>query len=256
MKTYDFFVDYYDEIIRWNWYSLNDEVSLIDELITKFSFWWIDILELAVWTWVIANELEKLWYNVVWLDISEKMLEKAKQNIKKENLILWDMRNFDLNKKFDVILCNNNSINHLLKKEDWEKMFIQSYKHLKKWWLLIFDILTIFEFENITRDFRWFFDVWKDTICLEMFKKESPFSDSWKNFIYEWLIKMFIFQEDKYEKDKYKLIKEVVRENSFEIEEIKEMLKKYDFEVLHLEDYHKEIVDEESERVYFVAKRL
>jgi SAM-dependent methyltransferase len=64
------------------------------------------------------------------------------------------MRNFNLETKFDVILCNNNSINHLLSLEDWENFFDMAYKHLKKDGILIFDILTIFEFENITRDFR------------------------------------------------------------------------------------------------------
>ncbi len=248
MKTYEFFTDYYDEIIRWNWYNLQDEVELIDELIQKNSnMWAINILEVAVWTWVIAKELEKLWYNIIWLDISEKMLEKAKKNIDEKKLLLWDMRNFELNKKFDIILCNNNSINHLLTIEDWKKFFSKAYIHLKKWWILIFDILTIFEFENITRDFRWFFNVKEDTICLEMFKKEN---------YYKWLIKMFIKQEDKYIKNNYKLIEEEVKENSFEINEIKKILKEFSFEVIDMEDFHKSIVDEQSERVYFVAKKI
>jgi hypothetical protein len=32
-------------------------------------------------------------------------------------------------------------------------------------------------------------------------------------------------------------------------------LKKYNFEIIQMEDYHKWIVDENSERVYFVAKK-
>jgi len=248
MKTYNFFTDYYDEIIRWNGYSLEDEIFLIDELIEKNSnFWAVEILEVACGTGVVAKELEKKGYNVIGLDISEKMLKKAEKIFPKEKLILWDMTDFDLWKKFDVILCNNNSINHLLELEDWEKFFKMTYKHLKKWWIIIFDILTIFEFENITRDFRWFFNVWEDTICLEMFKKE--------NNIFQWLIKMFIKQEDKFQKDRYKLVEEIVVEKSFEINFIKEILEKQNFEILQLEDYHKWIVDRNSERVYFVAKK-
>ncbi len=247
MKTYDFFTDYYDEIIRWNGYSLDDEIFLIDELIEKNSFWAVDILEVACGTGVVAKQLEKKWYNVIGLDISEKMLEKAEKIFSKEKLILWDMTNFDLEKEFDVVLCNNNSINHLLTLEDWEKFFDMAKLHLKKWWILIFDILTIFEFENITRDFRWFFNVWKDTICLEMFKKD--------NNIFQWLVKMFIYQNDKFLENRYKLIEEQVSEVSFEIDFIKEILEKHNFEIVKTEDYHKWIVDKNSERVYFVAKK-
>jgi SAM-dependent methyltransferase len=60
------------------------------------------------------------------------MFEKAKKNLDEEKLILGDMTNFDLETNFDVVLCNNNSINHLLSLEDWEKFFDMTYKHLKK----------------------------------------------------------------------------------------------------------------------------
>jgi len=33
MKTYNKFVDYYDEIIRWNWYDIDSEVFFVNELI-------------------------------------------------------------------------------------------------------------------------------------------------------------------------------------------------------------------------------
>jgi hypothetical protein len=64
-----------------------------------------------------------------------------------------------------------------------------------------------------------------------MFKKE--------NNIFQWLIKMFIYVEDKFQENRYKLIEEEVSEISFEIDFIKEILKKYNFEIIQMEDYHK-----------------
>jgi hypothetical protein len=64
-----------------------------------------------------------------------------------------------------------------------------------------------------------------------MFKKE--------NDIFEWLIKMFIHVEDKFEKNKYKLVEEKVSEISFEIDFIEKILEKHNFKTIQKEDYHK-----------------
>ncbi len=261
MHSYRFFTKYYDQIVRWSGYDLDWEIELIDNLINRFTLHRKNIFELACWTWVVAKQLIKLWYNVNWLDISRHMLEKAKENIWENRCFYGDMTNFSLETKQDVILCNYNSICHLINWEDWLKMFECSYNSLRKWWLLIFDINTIWEFENINRDFSAFFNIWEDTICLEMEKKN--FLDSWVKLwleeykirwdfsFYRWLVKMFIKLED----NRYELVEEVVDENSFEITDIKKSLEDIWFDILHLEDFHKWDVDNESERVYFVAKK-
>gem|GEM_PF-3802666 len=64
-----------------------------------------------------------------------------------------------------------------------------------------------------------------------MFKKD--------NNIFQWLVKMFIYQNDKYLKNSYKLVEEQVSEISFEIDFIKEILEKHNFEIVKTEDYHK-----------------
>ena len=116
-------------------------------------------------------------------------------------------------------------------------------KHLKKRWILVFDINTIFEFENITRDFAQFYNFWKNTVCLEMFKKGK---------IYEWVIKIFEIDKDW----KYILTEENVREISFPISKIEKELKSKNFEILEKIDFHYWKVTEESERVYFICKKI
>ncbi len=238
LQTYNKFVEYYDEIIRGNWYDLDAEVFFINEIIEDF--WkWKEILEFACGTGTIARELEKKWYSVTWVDLSEQMIKKAG----KWDFQVWDMTSINLNKQFNIVLCNYNSVCHLKDWKAWQEFFQNAYKHLKKDGILIFDILTLFEFENISRDFKGFFNIKWDTICLEMFKQEGG--------IYKWLIKIFV---DKWENN-FELIEEEIREISFSIEKIKQELEKVWFKIEHLEDFHFWELTDESERVYFVIKK-
>lgn len=180
MKTYDKFLKYYDEIVRGINSPLEDEVEfLIKDVIAQHKPGAKKILEVACGTGTVAAEFQKNGFKVTGLDISEKMLERAKgnMNIKKTfsndetsplaplpwgrgeqgNLYLADMTNFDLGQKFDVILCNYNSICHLLTWKQWQDFFTQASNHLEKDGLLVFDIVTLFEFENITKEFAQFY---------------------------------------------------------------------------------------------------
>lgn len=256
METYDKFLDYYEEIVRWINSPLEDEVEFLKEdCIKEYNPLAKTILELACWTWIVAKEFIKSGFDVTGLDINEKMLLKAETLLnppltppsnhggeQKVELVLWDMTNFDLWKTYDVVLCNYNSICHLLTWKEWQDFFDMAYKHLNQNWILIFDINTLFEFESITRDFAQFYTFWEDVVCLEMFKK---------TWYFEWLIKIFSHKNE----NNFELITEVVNENSFPISKIEKELKNKWFELLEKIDYHYWEVTAESERVYFIAKK-
>jgi SAM-dependent methyltransferase len=232
-------VEYYDEIIRGNGYDIDAEVSFLSEIMRDF-WWWKNVLEFACGTWTIACELEKKGFMVTWVDLSEQMIVKSGR----DDFFVWDMTNYQLWKKFDIVLCNYNSVCHLPDGNSWNAFFQNAYNHLDEWGILIFDILTLFEFGNISRDFRGFFQCGKDTVCLEMF--QEPGKD-----VFSWLIKMFVHQWWK----NYELVEEKIREISFEISKIQTLLKSVGFSVTHMEDFHFGEVTDESERVYFVMKK-
>ena len=243
MKTYDKFLDYYDRIVRSVNNPIEDEIEFLNlDCIKEYKPETKSILETACGTWIVAKELNNLWYKVTGLDISDKMLKKAEENLNKKDLVLADMTDFDLDKTYDTILCNYNSVCHLLKWEDWQKFFQMSANHLEKDGLFIFDINTVFEFENITKEFAQFYNFWEDSICLEMFKED---------WIYKWLVKMFIKSTD----GRYDLVEEIVKEMSFPISKIEKELKDRWFKILEKIDYHYGEVTANSERVYFICKK-
>ena len=244
MKTYDKFLKYYDEIVRGINSPLEDEVEfLTKDVIEEHKIGTKNILEVACGTGTVGSALQEKWYNVTGLDINQNMLNKAKINMKKwSELTLWNMTDFDLWKKYDVILCNYNSICHLLTWKDWQKFFTQANNHLEKDWLLVFDIVTLFEFENITKEFAQFYTFWDNNVCMEMFKKP---------WMFEWLVKIY----EKADDGRYDLFTEMVQENSFPISKIEKELNIQWFKVVEKTDFHYGEVTAQSERVYFMCKK-
>lgn len=131
VKEYEYLAKYYD-------YLLGDEDA--------FKFWleyintkdYHTVLELASGSGVLAGILKKQGKEVTASDISKEMKEVATNNFDGEYLIL-NMIDFDLHKKYDLILCVCDSINYLYE-EELEQMFKSVYKHLNDGGRFIFDM--------------------------------------------------------------------------------------------------------------------
>lgn len=131
VKEYEYLAKYYD-------YLLGDEEA--------FKFWleyinakdYHTVLELASGSGVLAGILKKQGKEVTASDISKEMKEVATNNFDGEYSIL-NMIDFDLHKKYDLILCVCDSINYLYE-EELEQMFKSVYKHLNDGGRFIFDM--------------------------------------------------------------------------------------------------------------------
>ncbi|MBR3250474.1 MAG: class I SAM-dependent methyltransferase, partial [Erysipelotrichaceae bacterium] len=100
---------YYDELLQ-DEEALSLWLKYIEE--EKFK----TVLELASGSGVMAGILQKKGYDVIASDISEAMKDAAVNNIDGEYLIL-NMTDYDLDRKFDLILCICDSINYLYENE-------------------------------------------------------------------------------------------------------------------------------------------
>jgi len=130
VKSYDLLAYYYDEL-------LGDKEA--------FSYWlkYIEekpfktVLELASGTGVLAGILQDKGYDVIASDLSKSMKDAAKVNFDGEYKII-NMSSFNLDKKFDLIICLCDSFNYL-SSDEIKSFFECSYKHLNEGGRLIFD---------------------------------------------------------------------------------------------------------------------
>ncbi len=146
MNDYKNFSYYFDEIL--SSIDYNDWINFTKNFISKTD----TILDLACGTGTFAICLKLFGYNVEGLDLSESMIEVAKEKTKMNHLLIDyyidDMTSFKINKQFKVITCFFDSINHLPTLIDVKNMINRVHEHLDKDGLFLFDIFSYFQFKN------------------------------------------------------------------------------------------------------------
>jgi len=136
------YAKYYDII-----YSDKDykgECEFLERIFRKYSKKNImRILDAGCGTGGHALHLAKKGYTVTGIDGSEYMIQIAKDKaMKLDNNIIFkeeDLRNFDLQRKFDSSICMFSVINYFTTYNDLEKVFLCIRNHLIKGALFIFD---------------------------------------------------------------------------------------------------------------------
>lgn len=168
---YTSFADFYDRLthdidyIRW--------ADYLQSAFRKFGKDPNLILELGCGTGSLAVELSKRGYDMIALDSSISMLNKAYEKARKINsdilFLNQDMRSFELYGTVDAIVCLLDSINYITSVEDIKKVFKLVNNYLNPGGLFIFDVnsphklstvlgnQTFYEFDE---DISW---VWVNT---------------------------------------------------------------------------------------------
>jgi len=131
VKNYEILSFYYD-------YLLQDEDSLVLWLKYIEEKEFNTCLELASGSGVMAGILERKGYKVIASDLSNEMKKVSINNFKGDYRII-NMTDYDLDEKFDLILCICDSINYLNEYE-LSKFFSCCKKHLNPNGRLIFDM--------------------------------------------------------------------------------------------------------------------
>lgn len=128
---------YYNFIYSWKDYK-KDAIRL-NKLISKYKkSGGSDMLDAACGT---GNHLKffKNKYRCTGIDISNEMLKIARRNVKGVQFKRGNMLNFDLHKKFDVILCLFSSIGYVKAYSNLRKTIKNFSRHLKQGGVLIIE---------------------------------------------------------------------------------------------------------------------
>lgn len=127
------------------------------------------IAEVACGTGQITLRLARLGYQILGLDLSPEMLRQAGENARSARqqirFVQQDMRELQLPRPVDAILCPCASVNHLIHDEDIVRFFAACHANLREQGILVFDISTPQKMRD-TLEKEVFFDVGEDVALL------------------------------------------------------------------------------------------
>lgn len=143
MNIFESYANYYDIIYQDKDYKA--ECDFLESIFSKyFSKSVRSILDLGCGTGGHVLTLAERGYEVAGVDSSRKMLEIGRRKAKKGKLnikfIEGDIRNIELDQKFDAVISMFAVISYQITNEDLISTFKTAWKHLKKNGLFIFDV--------------------------------------------------------------------------------------------------------------------
>lgn len=200
------------------------------------------MLELACGTGSILKQLEPH-YEVAGADLSSTMLELAARKVPGVRLFHEDMTRIRLDETFDVVLCVYDSINHLLRFEQWEAVFDRAAEHLESGGLFVFDVNTAAKLESFAAQralLTWFGD--DNLLVVDVTDRGNGVS--------MWEIRIFEHLGD----SAYRLHAEDIAETTFPLERIKTSLGER-FGRVWVYDAERSRPTSRSLRLHFVCRR-
>ena len=145
------------------------------------------------------------------IDGAPEMIKIAKAKDKNTYYSIGEIKNFKVNKKFNIITCAFDTINHLSTLREWEQLFKMVNAHLGDGGIFIFDFNTIQGFNNYS-NWTIFKKIGKDYFLMRV-KVEGQ--------ICLWLIDGFIKESAGLFKHKEFIIKERSYPNTLIIKKVK-----------------------------------
>lgn len=252
MTAYSGFAQIYDDYMHPEDYQRWFEG--VQGLIKEYSRPTKQILELACGSGNISILLAKDGYDVIGLDLSEEMLMVAKDKALEERVKIGffqqDMTEYELNQKFDTVLCICDGMNYVLEDDSMEGLFARVHASLKEEGTFIFDISSYYKLKYILGE---------STIA----ESQDDSAFIWENF-YDETSDILSFDLSVFTKENglYRRNDEVHEQRAYKLAEIKELSSRYfelisvqtdSFETVSIEDYNDE--EMENERLFFVLKK-
>ena len=199
------------------------------------------VLELGCGTGSILAQLGR-YPSLTGLDRSPEMLAVASQKVPGARLLEGDMASFSLGRRFDVVVCVFDSVNHLLSLAEWHPMFDSVYDHLEEGGLFVFDVNTVGELRRLGEELPAVYDFDAHTLILDV-TLEDAHTSLWDIRIFEHL-----------GGSDYRLHHEQIGELGVELSRIREAVAGR-FEILEEIGEAGEPPTDESVKIHFALRR-
>lgn len=246
-NPYEKFAYAYDQMmsnvdyVRW--------ANYIDAIFRQCGFLPRKILDLACGTGALTTLLATHNYEMWGMDRAEGMLTVARRKAEQQGLEIQfrrgDMLDFNLNQRFDAVLCTYDSINYAVNKEELFNVFKCVADHLEPSGLFIFDVTTE---RNIAQHFH------SQTFA----ENKENYSYIWKN-IYSYRDKTchtaltFFIREGEF----FRRFEEVHVQKMFEVSTVKKILNDTGYKMLGAYDmFTFNRWNRHSDRINFTARRM
>jgi 2-polyprenyl-3-methyl-5-hydroxy-6-metoxy-1,4-benzoquinol methylase len=148
MNSYRKLAHYYD-MLGWAVFS-NTAYKKLTEFIAAKSRHAGSILDIACGTGTLAYKLAHDGYEVWGIDLSSDMIQvaRAKREKAKVTFRRADMRNARLGRRFDLVTCFFDSLNHCMTPEELQSSFETAHRHLNPGGYFLFDMNTLAGLKN------------------------------------------------------------------------------------------------------------
>lgn len=233
-SNYNFFAKFYDHMMGDREETAKKLVALINKHNKKAK----TILDLACGTGEILRFFKER-YMVEGIDNSKEMIDIARYKFPELVFYQGSMTKFYTGKKYDVIMSNFDSVNHLLELDKWIDFFTVCKQSLTKGGILIFDINTLEKLDamctgkKFKQDFRGIYtQVEVEKVANQKYNWQLEFFDS---------------------DTKEKISEENILETSFDKKVILKILKTL-FKKVEVIDFDKNVKGGQNRRLYFVCK--
>jgi SAM-dependent methyltransferase len=203
------------------------------------------LLELACGTGSILARLAT-GAQLTGLDRSPEMLAVAAAKVPGAQLVEGDMSSFDLGRRFDVIVCVFDSVNHLLEVGSWASLFACVHAHLVEDGLFVLDVNTVGELHRLGDEPPWVYDFDGGTAVIDVSFALGPDGVG----VTDWDIRIFERVTD----TRYELHHERIGELALPLERVRGLLAGW-FELLEEVDEDGLPATDTSIKAYYALRR-
>ena len=153
VAAYERFARFYDAVTG----DASAQGSRVLESIRRYLPGAGSLLELGCGTGAVLAQLDDV-ASVSGLDRSPEMLAVAAGKVPRAHLVEADMASFSLDRRFDVVICVFDTLNHLLEFEQWRSLFDAVHEHLVGGGLFLFDVNTLGKLRQLSEADPWVHD--------------------------------------------------------------------------------------------------
>ena len=241
MAAYERFAAFYDVVMD----DPAPRAARVDAAIDRYRPDARTVLELGCGTGSILARLET-GARLTGLDRSPEMLAIAAAKVPGAELLEGDMADFDLGRRFDVVACVFDSVNHLLEVDVWRTLFAAVHRHLTDGGLFVFDVNTVGELRRLGDEPPWVYDFDGGTAVIDV----SFALDDAGHGVTDWDVRIFERVTD----SRYTLHHECIGELALPLARVRE-LAAVGFDLLEEVDEDGLAATDSSIKAYYAVRR-